>query len=202
MTAVRTIGIVGGSGSGKSTLARALARRIGEDRVRILKQDFYYRDLSHLPLGERARTNFDAPESLDLAGMGADLAALRAGRSVRPPRYDMATHARIGFAEEVEPAPVILAEGTLLLADPAVAETLDAVVYVELPAEQRLARRIRRDVEDRGRTEESVRARWEATVLPMYREHTAPIRNRADLVVSGAAPVEETARAVAAALLT
>ena len=113
----------------------------------------------------------------------------------------MATHTRTGFADVVEPAPVILAEGTLLLTEPAIAETLDAIVYVELPAEQRLARRIRRDVENRGRTEASVRARWEATVLPMHREHTAAVRDRADLVVSGAASVEEAARAVAAVLL-
>jgi len=195
------IGIVGGSGSGKSTLADALIRRLGENRVRILSQDSNDRDLSHLPLEERARTNFDAPESLDLAGMGADLAALRAGRPVRPPRYDMATHTRTGFADAVEPAPVILAEGTLLLTEPAIAETLDAVVYVELPEDERLARRIQRDVEDRDRTEESVRAQWKATVLPMHRRYLAPARDHADLVVSGASPIGGTARAVAAALL-
>ncbi|MHC4859766.1 MAG: uridine kinase [Planctomycetota bacterium] len=186
----RIVGILGGSGAGKSSLAAAVRRRAD---AAVLSQDSYYRDLSHLDPPERAAANFDEPGAVDLRLLADHLEALKAGRAVRPPRYDMSTHTRAGPGAEVRPAPLVLLEGTILLAEPRVAAALDLVVYVDLPDGDRLARRIERDVSERGRSEASAIEQWEATVLPMHRVHVEPVRETADLVVSGAEPAEVAA---------
>ncbi len=197
---VCVVGIVGGSASGKTTLAVALLDRLGPGRAARLSEDSYYRDLSALPPGERSRRNFDRPEAIDFPRLARDLAELKAGRRVVPPRYDMRSHTRRGTGVPVAPAPVILVDGILLLADPETARLLDRVVFVELPERERLARRLARDVALRGRTEEEVRERWERQVLPMHAAYVAPARARADLVVPGDGSPARNAERVARAL--
>jgi uridine kinase len=186
------LGIVGGSGSGKSTLARAVRDALGPDRCALLRQDSYYRDLSRLPVADRAATNFDAPAAVELDLLADHLRALARGEAIRPPVYDMATHTRRGEDAAVRPAEHVAIEGLLLAASPPLADAIDVLVFVDLPDEARLARRIARDVSDRGRTEEEVRRRWATDARPMHERWVGPARASADLVARGDAPLAET----------
>jgi len=186
------LGVTGGSGSGKSMLTAAVRDRLGREECAVLGQDSYYRDLSHLSPAARADTNFDAPAAVELTLLGDHLRALASGRPVRPPVYDMTNHTRRGEGAPVGPAERVIVEGLLLTAEPAVAKAIDVLVFVDLEDAARLARRIARDVSERGRTEAEVRRRWRAHALPMHRAWVAPARDRADLVVWGDAPVLES----------
>ncbi len=197
MTAVA--GITGGSGAGKTALALALREALGPGQTVIVSEDDFYRDLSHLPIGERARRNFDEPDALDLPRLARCLLALRRGEAAGKPLYDMRTHCRCG-AERVAPRPFVLLDGVLLAADPAVRAALDLLVYVDLPEAARFARRLARDVAERGRSPDSVRRQWEETVEPMFRLHVSPARDFADVVVPGDAPLAETAARLALTL--
>jgi uridine kinase len=181
------VGIAGGSGSGKSTLARAFFEALGPAFCAVVSFDDYYRDLSHLDPAERARANFDHPDSLDDELFGRHLDLLREGRAVEVPVYDFASHSRTGACVRVEPRAVVVVEGILLLAVEAIADRLDLSVFVEAQEAVRLARRIARDAVERGRSEASVRAQYAATVGPMYAEFVGPSARRADLRVSGEA---------------
>lgn len=178
------LGICGPSGSGKTSLTHALAEQLGE-RADVLAHDAYYRDQSHLAPGARAQVNYDEPAALDNTLFVEHLEALSRGRDVRSPRFDFASHARLTATDTVRPAPLVLVEGILILAVPEVAQALDLRVYVDTPLDLCLERRCERDVAERGRTPESVRAQWQATVLPMHLEHVVPSKACADLVVSG-----------------
>jgi uridine kinase len=179
------VGIAGGTGAGKTTLATELTNRLGNSAV-LIAHDSYYRDLSTLPQGERARTNFDAPDALETELLAAHLDALRKGQSVRVPRYDFSTHSRIGGEErEVGPSSIVVVEGILLLSDLGICERLDLRVFVETDADERILRRIQRDVDERGRSVSSVMEQYLTTVKPMHALHVTPSRALADLVVNG-----------------
>ena len=194
------VGIAGGSGSGKSTLARAVLSALGESRASIISFDDYYRDLAHEAPEVRARVNFDHPDSLDHALFARHLGELRAGRAVEVPVYDFATHSRTGRTSRVEPRPIVIAEGILLLAVESVAAMLDFGVFVEAAEPLRLGRRLARDVQERLRSEASVLAQFAATVRPMHERFVEPSGARADLRISGAASVDVAVRQVLAAL--
>ena len=178
------VGVVGGSGAGKTTLVRGLVDRLGSD-ASVLWFDEYYHDLVHLDPAERAVVNFDHPDSLDVDLLVAHMAALLAGRPAEVPVYDFSTHTRTGRTRLVQPGPVVVVDGILVLAFPAIRERLDVSVFVEAPAEVRLTRRLDRDVRERGRTPESVRAQFAATVAPMHEAFVSPCRAFADLVLDG-----------------
>ena len=178
------VGVVGGSGAGKTTLVRGLVDRLGSD-ASVLWFDEYYHDLVHLDPAERAVVNFDHPDSLDVDLLVAHLTTLLAGRPAEVPVYDFSTHTRTGGTRRVEPGPVVVVDGILVLAFPAIRERLDVSVFVEAPAEVRLTRRLDRDVRERGRTPESVRAQFAATVTPMHEAFVSPCRTFADLVLDG-----------------
>ena len=192
---VTLVGIAGGSCAGKTTLAEGLVTRLG-DRVAVLQFDHYYRDHGHLPMRERALVNYDHPDSLDGPLFVAHLDVLAAGRAVEAPVYDFATHRRTSTTEQVGPSPVVAVDGILLLAFPAVRRRLDLVVYVDAPADVRLERRVARDVAERGRTEDGVRAQFAATVAPMHERWVAPFAHEADLIVDGLADPEQGVKAV------
>lgn len=179
----RFLALVGGSGSGKSWLARHLPPLLGP-AVRCLAVDSFYRDLSHLPPGERARFNFDAPAALDWPWFEEVLKQLAQGLPAEIPRYDYASHTRLPGAGTLAPAPLIVLDGLWLPPDGAARSRLDLVVYVECPEAVRLARRLARDVGERGRSPESVRQQWRETVQPMHERHVAPQRHSAHLVLS------------------
>lgn len=177
------IGICGGTGSGKTTLARKVAEKVGQDNVILVEQDSYYFDLVDIPLDERRRANFDHPDSIDIDSIVEHLIELKAGRSVKMPVYDFRTHTRSEEVRRVEPKPVVIVEGILLFAEPRVLEMLDARIFVEAPADVRLVRRIRRDMEERGRTLEQTLNQYEKTIRPMHLEFVEPYKKNADVVI-------------------
>lgn len=198
---VQVCAISGGSGAGKTTLAIALLERLGEHGTHHTI-DWYYRDLSHLSDQERAVVNFDHPDSLEVDLFVRDLAALRAGNDIDAPVYDFASHTRSSEVLPVASRPVIVAEGIHLLALPTVREVCDHLVFIDVDAELRLERRIRRDVVERGRTEESVRAQWAATVAPMHDQFVQPSAQHADRLVGADEELDAVADELAATLLT
>ena len=179
-------GICGGSGSGKTTLTRRLVDRLGPQNASVLAFDAYYRDLSHLPFAERRSRNFDHPDSLDSALFLQHLDALRQGIDVEVPVYDFATHTLSGRFERVAAAPLLLVEGILLLAFEEVAERLDFSVFLDVPYDVRLQRRIQRDVAERDRPEDHVRRQFAATVTPMHDAYVQPSLHKADRVLTSA----------------
>jgi uridine kinase len=176
------VGIAGATGSGKSTVAQALARAV-EGSVATLQHDSYYVDRPDLDYEERCGLNFDHPDALETRLLAEHVAALRRGEAVGVPVYDFKTHRRLPETERIEPAPVILVEGILVLADGRLRELLDLRVFVDTDADIRVFRRIRRDLEQRGRSFESVRQQYYATVRPMTLQFVEPSKRYADIIV-------------------
>jgi uridine kinase len=176
------VGIAGGSASGKSTVARVVAENLGRSCV-LIAHDRYYHSAA-------ADTNFDHPDALDTEHLLQDLAQLRAQAPTRLPVYDFARHDRAPPErwDPVEPRRVLVVEGILVLAIPALRQVLDLRVFVDTPDDLRLARRIRRDVSSRGRTVYSVLDQYERTVRPMHEAFVAPSRAHADLLLDGTLP--------------
>jgi uridine kinase len=177
------VGIAGWSGSGKTTLARELARELG---ATLFPLDLYYRDLSQFPVDSRDKQNFDHPDSLESELFIEHIRELGAGRAIQRPAYDFSRHTRVtGDFETVEPAPFLIVEGILALHYEELWPLYDFSVYVDAPEEICLNRRIYRDMRERGRTEESVRAQFEATARPMAEQYVLPSQARATITVSG-----------------
>ncbi len=177
------VGIAGCSGSGKTTLARELARELGGT---LFPLDLYYRDLSQFPLDARDKQNFDHPDSLESELFIEHIRELGEGRAIERPVYDFSRHTRVvGKFETVEPGPFLVVEGILALHYEELWPRYDFSVYVDAPNEVCLNRRIYRDMRERGRTEESVRAQFEATARPMAEEYVLPSQARASITVSG-----------------
>ena len=182
MSDVLVVGIAGGSGSGKTTLTNNLMRRFG-DRVSIIHHDNYYRAHNDLTYAERCQLNYDCPEAFETETMVEQLRLLREGRSVRCPVYDFKVHNRSGETVRIEPRPVILVEGILIFAEPSLTELMDIKVFVDTDADVRLARRMVRDTEKRGRTVRSVSEQWQTTVKPMHEKYVEPSKKNADIIV-------------------
>ncbi|MBL8722550.1 MAG: uridine kinase [Planctomycetes bacterium] len=195
-----TVALAGGSGSGKTSLTRALLGQLGATRCAVLDHDSYYRDLAHLPLAQRAATNFDHPDSLESDLLAHHLAELRAGRAVQRPDYDFTSHTRKATSTRVEPRPIVLCEGILLLAAPELRSAFDLRVYVDTPADVRALRRVRRDIVERGRTVDSVFEQYLTTVRPMHEQFVEPARATADLVLGWQHEPHEWAATVVAVL--
>jgi uridine kinase len=185
MTAKRAllIGIAGGSGSGKTTIAHALQSRFGPERVQLLVQDAYYKDRSDRPIEERAKVNYDHPEAFDEPLLLAHVHALARGEAVDRPVYDYALHVRSRETARMQPAPVLIVEGILVLAVPALRDLLDLKIFVDTDADVRILRRLRRDVAERGRTIDSVIHQYLETVRPMHLAFIEPSKRYADVIV-------------------
>lgn len=182
-TTALTLGVAGGSGSGKTTVARKILDRVGRSRIAFLVQDAYYRDVEWEDEAQLLRHNFDHPDSLDNDLLIEHLRKLREGHAVDVPIYDFVTHRRTEETRRVEPRPVILVEGILLLAEERLRDLLDFKVFVDTDADIRLIRRLRRDIEQRGRTLDDVLRQYTETVRPAHRDFIEPSKRHADVIV-------------------
>ncbi len=177
------LGIAGGSGSGKSTISRAILEALPAGTGVLLEQDHYYRAQPHLPLSERERVNYDHPDAVEIELLAAHIDALRAGQSIVRPTYDFARHDRAAEGVAIAPAPVVIVEGILVLAEQRLRERFDVKLFVDTDADIRLMRRIRRDLEHRGRTFAAVRKQYYESVRPMHMAFVEPSKRFADLIV-------------------
>src|SRR5688572_23036292 len=176
------LGIAGGTGSGKTTIANKIVEAIGERAVSI-DHDSYYADLSHLPFEQRQQVNFDHPDALDSDLLIQHLRELRSGRPFFKPHYDFRTHVRTSETTRIDPAPVVVVEGILTLAIADLRAMFDIKVFVETAADIRLMRRIRRDLEQRGRTFAEIREQYYKTVRPMHLAFVEPSKEFADVII-------------------
>lgn len=177
------IGIGGGSGSGKTTIAQSIVESIGHDEVTLIQHDAYYRDQTHLPVEERAKLNYDHPDSMESDLLVAHLRDLVAGKAIERPVYDFTVHNRAAETVRVEPKQAIIVEGILVLSEASLREVMDLKVYVDTDADLRIARRWERDIKDRGRTFDSVRDQYLTTVRPMHLQFVEPSKRYADIVI-------------------
>lgn len=177
------LGIAGGSGSGKSTIARAILAALPAGSGVLLEQDHYYRAQSHLPLEERERVNYDHPDALEMELLCEHLDALRAGRAITRPTYEFSAHDRAAEGLRVDPSPVIVVEGILVLADERLRARFDVKIFVDTDPDIRVMRRIRRDLEHRGRTFAQVRKQYYETVRPMHLAFVEPSKRYSDVII-------------------
>jgi uridine kinase len=182
------IAIAGASASGKSlfasTVYQELVAELGGERIAILSEDAYYRDQSHLSFDQRVLTNYDHPSAFEHSLLVEHLQCLRAGKSIEMPQYSYKLHTRLEASINVQAAKVILVEGILLLNDAKLRQQFDISVFMDTPLDICLLRRIKRDLEDRGRSLASVTEQYETTVRPAFFEFIAPSKQFADLVVT------------------
>jgi uridine kinase len=177
------IGVAGGTGSGKTTVANEVLQRVGAEHITYIPHDAYYRDLSHLPPDQRSQVNFDHPDALETKLLIEHLQELRAGRAVEIPVYDFTTHTRTQQTRRVEPGPVVLVEGILVFSESELRTLFDVRLYVDTDADVRFIRRLRRDIEERGRSVESVCEQYLSTVRPMHLEFVEPSKRYADVII-------------------
>lgn len=177
------IGIAGGTGSGKSTFTNRLRDQFKDD-VAVIYHDNYYRRQDEVPFEERKKVNYDHPDSLETDLMLHHLQMLKDGQTVECPVYDYSQHNRSDKTIRIEPRKIILAEGILLLADPRIRELLDIKIYVEADADERILRRIVRDVKERGRDLDNIVDQYLTTVKPMHYLYVEPTRAMADIVIN------------------
>jgi uridine kinase len=176
-------GVAGGTASGKTTVAEAILGAVGASQLAYLPHDAYYRDMIHLPLSERAKLNYDHPESLETELLISHVEQLINGKSVEVPVYDFTEHRRTEQTRTVEPCPIILIDGILILTHPQLRELMDIKVYVDTDADVRFIRRLQRDMKERGRSLESVIEQYMGTVRLMHLEFVEPSKRYADVIV-------------------
>ncbi|HMY58158.1 MAG TPA: uridine kinase [Pseudomonadota bacterium] len=177
------IGVAGGTGSGKSTVAAKIVEGLPSQSVVILDHDSYYRDRSDLTPAMAEQLNYDHPDSLETDLLVDQLRRLKSGQAIDMPQYDFKTHSRLKTRRRVEPAPVIVVEGILLFVEPDLRALLDIKLFVDTDADIRILRRIRRDLEHRGRTFQSIREQYYKTVRPMHLQFVEPSKRWADIII-------------------
>lgn len=177
------IGICGGTGSGKTTIARKIVQSVGRGNVVLVEQDSYYRNLADMPLDERHQANFDHPDSIDSDMLVNHIKRLKQGQSIEMPIYDYKTHTRIEETEHIDPKPVVIVEGILIFAEARVLDLLDFRIFVDTPDDIRLIRRLKRDINERGRSFEHTLWQFEHTIRPMHFEFVEPSKRHADIIM-------------------
>lgn len=177
------IGITGGTGSGKTTVANEIYKSFSEDCIAIIEQDSYYKDQSNLSFDERIKTNYDHPNAFDTALLIEHLKSLLEGKIIYKPTYDFKAHNRGKEKIKVEPKDIIIVEGIMLLQDPDIRRLLDIKIYVDTDDDVRIIRRILRDINERGRTIESVVDQYLNVVKPMHTQFVEPTKKYADIII-------------------
>lgn len=177
------IGIAGGSGSGKTLVARTIVREIGSDRVVIIDQDSYYKDLEDIPFRDREARNFDHPDAFDNDLLKAHIRELLEGRSIEQPIYDYAAHRRLLETRHVGEHLVIVLEGILIFVDPELRALMDIKLFIDADPDVRFIRRLRRDLVERGRSVDSIIRQYEESVRPMHQQFVDPSKRHADVII-------------------
>lgn len=177
------IGVAGGSGSGKSTVVAKLREALKGTSTLVIQHDDYYRNQSHLPMEQRVLTNYDHPDSLESELLVTHLQQLKAGKAVEHPVYDFVNHTRSSETVRLEPARVIIVEGILIFASQELRQEFALKVFVDTDDDIRFIRRLERDIEERGRTMESVIEQYQTTVRPMYQQFVWPSKRFADVII-------------------
>ena len=177
------IGVAGGSGSGKTTVASNLVKAFKAEDAVLVEQDAYYRELTNMSLEERAKVNFDHPDSIEFELLRKHLENLKNGVTIERPIYDFTTHSRKEGAVKINPSKIVIVEGILIFAVPEIRELLDVKIFVDTDADEMILRRIERDMNERGRSFESVKTQYLTTVKPMYLEFCEPSKRYADIII-------------------
>ncbi len=177
------IGIAGGTGSGKTTVAKVIIDRVGASHIALLPHDAYYKNLANLEPAQRTTINFDHPDSLETSLMVQHIKQLKNYQAIELPVYDFKTHTRTDQTIHIEPQPVILVEGILILAEKTLRDLFDVKIFVDTDADIRFIRRLERDIAERGRTSTSVINQYLATVRPMHLEFVEPSKRYADVII-------------------
>jgi len=178
------VGITGGTGCGKTTIVHQLLEHFSKDDTILISQDDYYHDLSHLSYDERVQINFDHPDSIDFALLEQHLKTLKKGSLIEKPEYSFVEHNRSVNTRTIVPKRIILLEGILIFTLPEIRKLLDLKIYIKAHSDIRLQRRIKRDVQERGRDIEEITERYENTLKPMHERFIAPVKQYADLIIT------------------
>ena len=179
------IGIAGGTGSGKTFLTKKIIEMSLTKDIVVIEQDAYYKDLSHMPYEDRIRQNFDHPDSIDLDMFESQLLRLIKGETINIPTYDFSKHIRANKTKEITYSSIIIVEGIFVLYYLNLRKLYTVRIFMATPEEVRFQRRMARDIEERGRTPESVKLQYESTVLPMHEKYIEPSKNHADYLIQG-----------------
>nr|WP_321222792.1 uridine kinase [uncultured Psychroserpens sp.] len=177
------IGIAGGTGCGKTTVVNQILNELPEGEVGIISQDSYYMDTTHLSYEERVKINFDHPRSIDFELLENHLKELKAGRAIDQPVYSFVKHNRTGDTIKTKPRKVIIVEGILILTNPELRKMFDIKIFVHADSDERLIRRLKRDITERGRDIDEVLSRYQTTLKPMHQQFIEPMKEYADIII-------------------
>jgi uridine kinase len=177
------IGIAGGTGCGKTTVVEQIIAQLPKDEVCVISQDSYYKDTSHMRYEERVAINFDHPNSIDFELLLQHLIALRNGESFEQPVYSFVEHNRTGKTITTHPKKVVIVEGILILTQPEIRDIFDVNVFVHADSDERLIRRLKRDISERGRNINEVLTRYQTTLKPMHQQFIEPTKEFADIII-------------------
>lgn len=177
------IGIAGGTGCGKTTVVNQIINELPKGEVGIISQDSYYNDLSHLSYAERANINFDHPQAIDFELLAVHLATLRSGQPVEQPVYSFPEHNRTKDTILTHPRKVMIVEGILIMTNPMIRDMFDIKIYVHADSDERLIRRLKRDINERGRDLQEVLSRYQNTLKPMHDQFIEPTKEHADIII-------------------
>ncbi|HMN11233.1 MAG TPA: uridine kinase [Bellilinea sp.] len=177
------IAIAGGTGSGKTTVSQRILKHFADDNIAYLPHDAYYRDLRDMPMAEKDKVNFDHPNSLESELLVEHIRALRNWQSIELPIYDFTTHSRLKEKKTIHPSHVVIVEGILIFAEKQLRDEFDVKIFVDTDNDLRFIRRLQRDINDRGRSTESVIRQYLTTVRPMHIEFVEPSKRFADVII-------------------
>ena len=178
-----TLGIAGGTGSGKTTVVEQILHELPREEVSIISQDSYYRQNDHLTYEQRCEINFDHPSAIDFELLQEHLSQLKSGRAIEQPIYSFETHNRISDTLTTHPKKVVIVEGILIFTEKALRDLFDIKVYVHADSDERLIRRLKRDMKERGRDLSEVLDRYQSTLKPMHQEFIEPTKSFADIII-------------------